>query len=116
MADRVYRLIEVDPRELAPPGSTQASPDPSPLLLTVEQAATKLGLPIARVRDAIATGHLLAVKIGRSHRIPLHAVEQYVERLCADAPTVSRPSGDETMIRAGAAFVKPVARRGRPRD
>ncbi|MBL8775084.1 MAG: helix-turn-helix domain-containing protein [Acidimicrobiales bacterium] len=50
-------------------------------LLTVEQAATYLAVSRARTYELLASGALESVKIGRSRRVPLVALHEYVERL-----------------------------------
>lgn len=51
------------------------------LLLRPEEAAHALGIGRSAVYDALRTGELESVRIGRSRRIPTEAVERYVERL-----------------------------------
>jgi excisionase family DNA binding protein len=53
------------------------------LLLKVEQAAERLGLGRTIVWGLVATGELESLKIGRSRRVPVEALNAYVERLRA---------------------------------
>lgn len=50
-------------------------------LLTVEQAADYLAVSRARTYELLASGVLESVKIGRSRRVPVFALREYVERL-----------------------------------
>lgn len=51
------------------------------LLLTPEEAALRLGISRSMVYELIRAGELESVTIGRLRRIPVVALEQYVERL-----------------------------------
>jgi excisionase family DNA binding protein len=51
------------------------------LLFTPEQAATKLATGRTTVYALMASGELRSVKIGRSRRVPVAALEEYVGRL-----------------------------------
>jgi excisionase family DNA binding protein len=55
------------------------------LLLTVEESAQALRLSRTHVYDLLARGELASVKIGRARRIPAQALDEYVDRLRADA-------------------------------
>jgi excisionase family DNA binding protein len=54
---------------------------PSPLLLTVPQAALVLGIGTTRLYELVATGELQSVRIGRSRRIARADIDEFVERL-----------------------------------
>ncbi len=56
-------------------------PQPTPLLLTVVEAARLLGVGRSTAYELLASGELESVHIGRSRRIPVAAVENYVESL-----------------------------------
>lgn len=57
-----------------------------PLLLTVEQAGQVLAIGRTAVYALLGSGVLASVRIGRSRRIPLTALQDYVTRLAvADA-------------------------------
>lgn len=51
------------------------------LLLTVEEAAQRLGITRSKLYVYVMAGTILSVKIGKSRRIPTHALDAYVERL-----------------------------------
>lgn len=50
----------------------------SPVLLTVEDAARAMAVGRTTVYQLVAAGSLRSVKIGRSRRIPLDAIREYV--------------------------------------
>ena len=56
-----------------------------PRLLTVFVAARLLGVGRSTAYELIAAGELEVVHIGRSARVPVAAVDAYVERLRARA-------------------------------
>jgi excisionase family DNA binding protein len=51
------------------------------LLLSVEEAGRALGLGRSKTYELIAAGDLEVVHIGRSARVPVAAIEAFVERL-----------------------------------
>lgn len=51
------------------------------LLLSIEEAARTLGLGRSKTYELIAAGELEVVHIGRCARVPVDAVEAFVERL-----------------------------------
>ena len=52
-----------------------------PLLLTAEQAAYALSICRTKVYELMRTGQLESVQIGASRRVPVAALDEYVERL-----------------------------------
>ena len=48
-------------------------------LLTVEDAAEVLAVSRSRAYELIASGELASVSIGRSRRVPVRAIEQFVQ-------------------------------------
>ncbi len=56
---------------------------PEPLLLTIFEAAQLLSVGRTTVYELIERGELRTVHIGRSCRVPVVAVTDYVERLLA---------------------------------
>ncbi len=55
------------------------------LLLKIEEAAHALSLGRSKTYELIQRGQLRTVKIGRSTRVPVDAVREFVERQAADA-------------------------------
>lgn len=56
------------------------------LLLSVEEVARALGIGRSKTYELIATGELEVVHIGRAARVPVAAVEAFVERLRHNRP------------------------------
>ena len=54
------------------------------LLLTVGEAAVVLGVGKSRVYDLMRLRQLRSVKIGRTRRVPVDCLREYVERLTAE--------------------------------
>ena len=50
-------------------------------LLSIPEAGEALHLGETKVKQLVARGELLSVKIGKSRRIPVSAVRDYVARL-----------------------------------
>jgi excisionase family DNA binding protein len=65
-------------------------PDPTtPLLLTVEQAADRLGIGRTLAYALVSAGEIESVQIGRLRRIPADALPAFLDRLrglTADRP------------------------------
>ena len=59
--------------------------DDEPILLTIPEAARKLGIGRTLVYELISAGDLEVVHIGRAARVPLEAVRQFVAALRAAA-------------------------------
>jgi excisionase family DNA binding protein len=55
------------------------------LLLTVPEAAEALGIGRSVVYELLLTGELIGIKIGRARRIPVAALETFVERRMSTA-------------------------------
>lgn len=51
------------------------------LLLTVEEAARRLGIGRTTAFALVQAGHLRSVRIGRLRRVPVDAMEEYVRGL-----------------------------------
>lgn len=67
------------------------------LLVSPEEAADVLSIGRTRVFGLIATGQLRSVLIGRSRRIPVSALVEFVERSEAEtAADVTGPGDDGT--------------------
>lgn len=54
------------------------------LLLTVEEAAQRLGLARSKLYPLMMAGAIVSVKIGKSRRIPAFELDAYVDRLVQD--------------------------------
>lgn len=52
-----------------------------PLLLTVDDAARALQIGRRLAYTLVMTGQLASVKVGRCRRVPMVALESYVQRL-----------------------------------
>jgi excisionase family DNA binding protein len=53
----------------------------SPLLVTTDEAAQRLGVGRTMVFKLISRGDLESVKVGRLRRVPADAISDYVQRL-----------------------------------
>ena len=51
------------------------------LLLTVEQAAERLGWGRTATYQKVLSGEIESIKLGRSRRIPVSALDEFVTRL-----------------------------------
>ena len=51
------------------------------LLVTVEEGARRLGCGRTALYERVRKGEIESIKLGRSRRIPVDALEAYVERL-----------------------------------
>jgi excisionase family DNA binding protein len=51
------------------------------LLLTAEEAARRLSLARSTLYELLLTGKIESVKIGRARRVPVDALEDFVDRL-----------------------------------
>jgi excisionase family DNA binding protein len=77
---RAYENSSQEQRGLA------VSPEPylHKLLVPPDEAAVILSLGRTKVFELMATGHLPSVRIGSSRRIPVSALERFVEQLLED--------------------------------
>lgn len=57
------------------------SPDPNRLLLTVEEAAQRLGVGRTTMYALIGKGEIESVPIGRLRRIPAECLTEYIQSL-----------------------------------
>lgn len=65
-----------------------------PLTIRVDAAAQILGISRSRVYAMIAAGELPSVLIGRSRRVPLRQLEEWVERHVVGIPTPPKSQRD----------------------
>lgn len=56
------------------------------LLLTVEEAGQVLGIGRSHVYLYVLRGQLESVKLGRNRRVPVKALEEFIERLRETGP------------------------------
>ena len=57
------------------------APDATPLVLTIEQAAQRLGIGRTLMYALVTSGEIESVTIGRLRRIPADCITEYVDRL-----------------------------------
>ncbi len=62
-------------------GETAMSTDATPLVLTIEQAAHRLGIGRTLMYALVSSGEIESVTIGRLRRIPADCLSDYVNRL-----------------------------------
>ncbi|GAB1695049.1 helix-turn-helix domain-containing protein [Krasilnikovia sp. M28-CT-15] len=55
--------------------------DATPLVLTIEQAARRLGIGRTLMYALVTSGEIESVTIGRLRRIPADCITEYVNRL-----------------------------------
>ncbi len=58
--------------------------DNSTALLTVEEAAARLGLRRSKAYELIARGELGSIKIGKARRVPVRLLSEFIDRLIAE--------------------------------
>jgi excisionase family DNA binding protein len=63
------------------------STHPQRIVLTVEEAADRLGLGRTMVYALVRSGDIESIAIGRLRRIPVDALDEFVERLRAETRT-----------------------------
>ena len=51
-----------------------------PLLLTPAEAARRLSIARSSLYELLLTGEIVSIKIGRSRRIPLDALSDFIDR------------------------------------
>ncbi|MPZ51027.1 MAG: helix-turn-helix domain-containing protein [Dehalococcoidia bacterium] len=56
------------------------------LLLTVDEAAQRLGIGRSHAYIYVLRGEIPSVKLGRSRRVPLEALQEFIEKLRSDQP------------------------------
>lgn len=72
-----------NPERLSDPDVVQAHG--ATLLLTVEEAAHQLCIGRPKMWQLVMRGEVVSLKIGASRRVPVAALDEYVQRLCASA-------------------------------
>jgi excisionase family DNA binding protein len=83
LAATLARLAQVLAEQASTPRAPVAAPRPTPerVLLTVEEAAARLGIGRTFAWRLVRTGDLESVRIGRLRRIHVDAVRDYAARL-----------------------------------
>ena len=61
-------------------------------LLKVKEAAARLGVSRSLVYLLISSGRLRSVKLGRSRRIPVSCLDEFIAHLMADEQPDDRPT------------------------
>lgn len=71
------------PSQVLNESAPRVSPDPRPLprLLSVPEAARLLGIGRTTAYELIAAGELEVIHIGRSARVPVDAIDEFVDAL-----------------------------------
>ncbi len=67
---------------------TRSLADPMPIVLTIEEAARRLGIGRTLMYRLVMTGEVESVSIGRLRRIPVECLTEYVTNLRAQAQPV----------------------------
>jgi len=83
-----------------------------PMLLTIPEAARVLAVGRTTMYELIAAGAVEVVHIGRSARVPIAALEAFVERMRSGTVTVSSPTASPAAGRRRAAPGRRVPQRG----
>ena len=63
------------------------------LLLSVDEAARRLSVGRSHLYELLRRGEIVRVKLGRSRRVPVHALEEYAETKIAEATEELAPDG-----------------------
>ncbi len=69
--------------------STLEMPSITPLLLTVEQAAQRLGIGRTSLYALLKAGEIESVPVGRLRRVPAECLDEYVQRLRSQIRTAT---------------------------
>lgn len=70
-----------------PLSNTEIDNQPIRLVLTIEQAARRLGIGRTLMYSLVMNGEIESVTIGRLRRIPVECLTEYVNKLRADQHT-----------------------------
>lgn len=81
LADVLAQLARVLVEHTATPSTPPAQPVSERILLTVEEAAERLGIGRTFAWRLVRTGDLRSVQIGRLRRVHVDAVRDYTDRL-----------------------------------
>jgi excisionase family DNA binding protein len=83
LAALLAQLAQALAEQQRQPPTPEPSPAPERVLLTVEEAAERLGIGRSMAFRLIRDGEIGSVQIGRLRRIPASAVNEYAVRLVA---------------------------------
>ena len=88
LAALLAQLADALTEHTAPAAAPEPRPLPDRVLLTVEEAAERLGIGRSLAYRLIRERQIESVQIGRLRRVPAAAVTEYAARLVADqSPT-----------------------------
>lgn len=65
------------------------------LLLTVAEAAARLGIGRTFMYQLLSGGEVTSVHVGRLHKVPVSALKEYVERSAAKSAEDEAEAGDD---------------------
>ncbi len=68
---------------------------PERIVLTVEEAAERLGVGRTLLYALVRSGDIESIAIGRLRRIPLDALDEFVGRLVRSPETMTRPTATD---------------------
>ncbi len=74
------------------PHLVSSNTDTTRIVLTIEEAAKRLGIGRTTMYALIAAGEIKSVTIGRLRRIPTEALHDYVRELLAASATPQLPA------------------------
>jgi excisionase family DNA binding protein len=84
IADLLARLAVLMSNQRSNPEIHESQPTPTRVLLTIEEAAEKLGIGRTLMCKLIRTGKIESVLIGRLRRVHVDAVNSYAARLVTE--------------------------------
>ncbi|MCX2728804.1 helix-turn-helix domain-containing protein [Saccharopolyspora sp. NFXS83] len=90
IASTLAKLAALLAEEDKPEPQAEVRSLPARVLLTVEEAAERLGIGRTTTYALVRSGELDSVRIGRLRRIPKEAIDQYAARLVQDQPDQQR--------------------------
>lgn len=69
------------------------------ILLSVREAARRLGIGRSLLYRLILEGHIQSLKIGRSRRVPVWALDEFVKTKVSETKAFDSPLGASTLGR-----------------
>ena len=64
---------------------TSTTMDRQPVLVTVDQVATMFSIGRTAAWELVSKGKIKSVKIGRTRRVPIAAIQDFIQRLIDEA-------------------------------